>query len=180
MRACLARSKRVTSKRALRPIENAQDLASMGLSLDFDLEDPEGNAHSLLEYRGSVLVLFYESREHVQDNFPLKRSFLHPRRPPFNQVRVVGVANVKSLNFAPARTFTQKAVRAIQSKFDLELLLDWEGQLLGAPFFFDPSASNVIVIGREGEVRFRHRGVMSAQDKERFVNAISERVDHAA
>ena len=152
----------------------------MGLSLNFDLEDPEGNPHSLLEYRGSVLVLFYESREHVQDNFPLKRGFLHPRRAPFTQVRVVGVANVKSLNFAPARTFTQKAVRAIQSKFDLELLLDWEGQLLGAPFFFDPAASNVIVMGREGEVRFRHRGVMSAQDRERFVKAISERVDHAA
>jgi len=152
----------------------------MGLSLDFDLEDPEGKTRSLLAYRGSVLVLFYETREHAQDNFLLKRSFHHPRRAPFNSVRVVGVANVKSLNFIPARTLTQKAVRVVQGKFDLELLLDWEGQLLGAPFFFDPKASNVIVIGREGEVLFRHAGVMSAEDRERFGKAISERVNHAA
>ena len=54
----------------------------MGLSLNFDLEDANGTVHSLQEYRGHVLVLFYESREHVQDNFALKRSFMHPRRPP--------------------------------------------------------------------------------------------------
>ena len=147
----------------------------MGLSLDFELEDAEGNVHSLSEYRGQVLVLFYESRERVQDNFTLKRSFMHPRRAPFHRPRVLGVANVKSLNFAPARTFTQKAVRAIQSKFDLELLLDWEGRLLGAPFFFDPTTSNVLVLSPQGEILFRHRGVLSPQDRERFVRAISER-----
>lgn len=152
----------------------------MGLSLNFDLEDANGTVHSLQEYRGHVLVLFYESREHVQDNFALKRSFMHPRRPPFNQVRVVGVANVKSLNFPPARTFTQKAVRAIQSQFDLELLLDWEGQLLGAPFFFDPAASNVVVLSPAGEVLFRHRGVLAPHERERLVRTLAERVHHAA
>lgn len=151
----------------------------MGLSLDFELEDAEGIAHSLTEYRGQVLVLFYESREHIQDNFTLKRSFMHPRRGAFAQARVLGIANVKSLNFTPARTFTQKAVRAIQSKFDLELLLDWEGRLLEAPFFFDPTASNVIVLSRDGEVLFRHRGVLSSEDRERFVRALSERNEKA-
>lgn len=142
--------------------------------LDYELESATGGRRTLRAHRGQRVAIFYEQREHMHDNFGLKKHFISPTpASPFGRARVVAIANVKALNFHPARTFTEKAVQAISNRFGLEFLLDWDARLLEAPFSFVPGLSNVIVVDEQGIEVYRHVGPMTAADQARFVEALA-------
>ncbi len=157
-----------------RPHDSVQSMdAPLRQPVDFELESSSGVPHGLREHRGQVVVVFYESRDRLDDNAALKRSLERfSSTTVASQLAVLAVGDVKAFDFAPARSIARSAIRAIASHYDLEILLDWKGVLARAPFSLDPAKSNVLVVDREGLVVYRHAGVIAAAEEARFLGIV--------
>jgi hypothetical protein len=142
--------------------------------VDFELESTRGSVRTLRQHRGQVVVVFYEARDRVDDNAALKRAIHRLGATTLaDRVVVLGVGDVKSFDFAPARSIARSAIRAIAAHHDLEILLDWKGVMTRPPFALDPTKANVLVVDREGVVVYRHAGVVRADEEQRFLGAVS-------
>src|SRR5271154_6933496 len=85
----------------------------------------------LSSFRGKPLILFYEDRFSAEQNAPLKQ-VLRERADVLRLgrlVRVVGVANVAAYAFWPARAFVVLAVRAVERRDRIPVMLDWKRTL---------------------------------------------------
>lgn len=134
-----------------------------------ELEAIRGGTKRLSAWRGEVLVVFYEPREKLETNAELKRALSADTT---RDARVVAVGDVASFDFAPARTIARTAIRALARDNDLEILLDWRGQLAAPPFSLMRGESNVLVLDRRGRIAHRHTGVMTPRERERFFEAL--------
>jgi hypothetical protein len=142
--------------------------------VDFELESTSGTNRSLRQYRGKVVIVFYEARDRVDDNAGLKRSLGRFGASTLaGDVVVLGVGDVQAFDFAPARSIARSAIRAIASHYDLEILLDWKGTLARPPFSLDPAKSNVVVVDRSGAITYRYTGVVGPEEERRFISAVS-------
>lgn len=122
-----------------------------------------------------MIVAFYEPRDRLEDNAELKRSLRElARRVP--SLDVLAIGDVASFDFDPVRSIVRRVVRALGSKNDLEILLDWKGALTKPPFSLARGQANVMVIDREGAVVERHVGVYDARE----IEALRARVEALA
>ena len=140
----------------------------------FSLESTAGGHTSTASMRGKVVVIFYEDRDHREDNAELKG--LLTRFVAGNELRaeltIVPVANVSGLDFPPASAFARAAVRAVASDLGIAVLFDWQRTLQAAPISLRDSASNVLVLDRAGRVVFRYAGAVTGDPRSRFFRAI--------
>lgn len=123
---------------------------------------------SLADWVGRVVVLFYESREHLDDNARLKAEIRrmaaeHP------DLAVLAVGDVAAFDFAPVRSIVRSASRAIADRHSLELLLDWRARLTAAPFGFARDQANVAILDRDGRIVLRATGALRPGQEERFL-----------
>jgi hypothetical protein len=144
-----------------------------GAPTDFSLEETSGTTRTLTEARGRVIILFYEDREHTEDNVELKRE-LHQYIADNHleeQVRVYAVADVHSIPGA-IRDMARAVIRAIASEYGIQILLDWEGALLASPFSMTAGAANVVLFDTAGRVAWRFVGELGPADDTAFYRAL--------
>lgn len=165
----------------VQPTARAQDAAGGGVTpveargapLDFSLEETSGATRTLLEARGRVIVLFYEDREHTEDNVALKRE-LHRYIVDNHleeRVRVYAVADVHSIPDA-IRDMARTVIRAVASEYGIQILLDWDGALLAPPFSMAEGAANVALFDSAGRLAWRFAGALGAADDTAFYRAL--------
>ncbi len=133
---------------------------------DFALEETSGVTRTMREVRGRVVLVFYEDREHARDNMNLKlrlQRFVIDNALS-DETRTYAIANVAGVD-GISRDLARVAIRAIASHHGLQLLLDWEGAMQRAPFDFAGEAPTVALFDREGRLRHRASGTLTASDE---------------
>lgn len=139
---------------------------------DAELEAPDGRARSLGTLRGRVVVLFWESREHLHDNAELKRELeaIAAERP--EDLVLLGVGDVRALDLPLVRPIVRAAVAAIAETIGHEILLDWKGALERPPFEARRGQSNVLILDREGRLVVRDAGPLPPARRAALVQAV--------
>lgn len=153
--------------------QDAMAIEARGAPVEFALEETSGATRRVSEAAGRVIVLFYENREHTEDNHALKLllhqymvdNHLEP------DMRVYAVADVHGIP-ALMRDMARTAIRAIASEYGIQILLDWDGALLAAPFSMSESAANVALLDRRGRIAWRHTGAFGEADESAFFRAL--------
>lgn len=147
-------------------------VAERGAPVDFALEETSGTTRTVHEASGRIIVLFFENREHTEDNRDLKLTlhrFLVDNHLE-DQVRIYAVADVHSIPDL-MRDIARTAIRSIADQYGIQILLDWDGALLAPPFRMSETAANVALLDREGRIAWRHTGAFGAADDTAFFRA---------
>jgi len=126
--------------------------------IDAVLEGCDGRARSLRALRGRVVVLFWEAREHLEQNAALKRDLESMVRGHAQDVVLLGVGDVRALDLPVIRPIVRRAIADIAESIGHEILLDWRGALERPPISLRRGRSNVLVLDREGRPVLRAAG----------------------
>ncbi|HSO37422.1 MAG TPA: YtfJ family protein, partial [Labilithrix sp.] len=91
-------------------------------------------------------------------------------------VALVPVADVQGYDFWPARGFVRDAIRSESKKAGTTIYCDWDGAFQRAAGF-RRGTSSVMLIGRDGRVRFSAEGQLSKEDRERVIALLRSEVE---
>lgn len=139
----------------------SSDVVTPGAPVDFDIEETSGTVRNLRDLRGRVVIVWYEDREHTETNYALKLE-LHEYivdNHLTGDVTTYGVANVSGVD-GVVRDLARTAIRAMAERYGIQILLDWDGVLMRAPFSCADQDANFVLIDRQGRIRYRHVGEM--------------------
>lgn len=147
--------------------------APRGAPVEFALEETSGATRTVSEARGRIIALFFEDREHTEDNHALKLT-LHQYivdNGLSDRMRIYAVADVHAIPDV-VRDVARTAIRAIASEYGIQILLDWDGVLLAPPFSMAAGAANVALLDREGRIAWRHAGAFGEAETSDFFRAL--------
>ena len=133
---------------------------------DFDIEETSGVVRNLRDFRGRVVVVYHEDREHTETNHALKlelHQFIQDNALS-SEITTYGVANLHGVD-GMIRDLARTAIRAMAAQYGIQILLDWEGVLHGAPFSCADHEANFLLIDRQGRIRYRHTGVIEGAER---------------
>jgi predicted transcriptional regulator len=135
-------------------------------SADARVEDPDGKTMTIKALRGRPVIVVYEDKDSKQANQALKGDLTRILKDKALKSAVVlaPVADVSEYNSWPAKGFVKDAIRDEAKKTGTTIWCDWDASFRRA-FDLAPKASNVIVIGRGGAVRFAASGTLSASQR---------------
>lgn len=142
---------------------------------DATLADSSGNDIVLSHFRGKPVVVFYEDKQSVELNRPLKKA-LWERGKALDLVsaaHVVAIANLRRYNFFPARPIALSYVRDEEKRVGVPILVDLEGTLSAAPWNLPAKTSSVLLMDDEGRVRYAYSGQMSQREMDTFFEQLS-------
>ena len=130
---------------------------------------------SLSKFRGKPVILFFEDRKSTFQNEALKKDLFErgKARGLLNAAHVVAVADLKGYDFFPARIFALGAVRDVEKKFGIPVLVDWKRVLCAPPFKLPAETSSVMVLDPRGEPVFLRSGTLGADDKSALFAALA-------
>jgi cytochrome oxidase Cu insertion factor (SCO1/SenC/PrrC family) len=134
--------------------------------LDFDIEETSGVTRNLRALRGRIVVVFHEDREHTDTNRALKmelHQFIQDNALG-SEITTYGIANLHGVE-GVIRDLARTAIRAMAAQYGIQILLDWEGVLLAAPFSCADHEANFLLIDRQGRIRYRHAGVIEGTER---------------
>jgi hypothetical protein len=134
--------------------------------LDAKLTDSAGKEVQLSQFRGKPTVLFYEDRESREQNRKVKDElWKRGKETGLNgAANVVGVANLEGFDFWPARNFARSAVVDVEKKVGIKVLIDWKGALTSAPWSLPKQSSTVVLLDKEGSLRYTYSGPMTEKE----------------
>lgn len=142
--------------------------------VDFTLETSSGKKDSLSNYRGKVVVIFYEDRMHVETNIKTKLAIekYGAEHQLQDKVAVLAIANLKGLDFNPARDIARNAIRGMAQRFDVSIWMDWKGQLIDLLGVADENA-NVVVIDKQGVLTWKKTGRLGDAEQKEMLAAVN-------
>lgn len=147
-------------------------------AVDATLKRSDGEPVRLSHWRGKPVILFYEDKDSVRLNAPLKERLfaLASERGLMDSAWVVAVANLEKFNFFPARQIALSYVKDEEKKAGVPILVDLEGTLGADPWKLPKKTSNVLLLDAEGTVLYRYSGRMADKDMELFLALLARLV----
>lgn len=129
----------------------------------FEVKDGDDHSLDSASLKGKRLVIFYETRDDsvIEQNRAVKNKMLEHLRQDAKlaaQTAIVPIIDCSSA-FALTRGIWKSSLRANSEKEGLTIYCDWDGSV-GRAFQVQAGQSNVIVIGRDGLVKFAGGGVV--------------------
>ena len=156
--------------------------AQAAAAVDATLADSRDAPVRLSSFRGKPLILFYEDRASCEQNAPLKRA-LHQRAEAAQlsqAAHVLGVANVAAYDFWPARGFVLAAIRDVEDRERIQVLVDWKRTLGAAPWRLPEGASSVLLLDAQGRLVHGWTGAVEGPDMEEFFELLGQLVRRAS
>ncbi|MFL5319640.1 MAG: YtfJ family protein [Myxococcaceae bacterium] len=147
-------------------------------TLDADvppLKDTAGKVVPLTGFKGKPTVLIYEDRTSTEQNRKLKDELWRRGHESglLDAAHVVGVANLSSYDFWPARTFAQSHIQKLEKKVGIPVLIDWKGAMESTPWNLPSGSSTVLVFDSDGKLVFSHSGALSDAQTEELIGKLS-------
>lgn len=148
---------------------------------DFQLVSGDGRELGAEQIKGKVGVVFYETRDTVEQNRAFKKElgqFLDRAPVARAQVMVLAVINC-SLAAWPVTAIWRAKLRENSEKEGLTIYGDWDGKMAAA-YAMKADCSNIVIIDTRGMVRYRFAGPMGDEEI-RSLLALVERLaaEHA-
>jgi predicted transcriptional regulator len=148
-------------------------------ALDATLETSRGQRIHVADLWGKPTVIFYEDKDSVGENQVLKRALFDQGksgalRP--ETATVFGIANLRGLNWFPARSFALAKVRSNENGWGIPIYIDWEGSLSKSPWGLKSRGSTVLLIAPDGALLFSKTGPLSAQEVSGFLALLEQQI----
>ncbi|HZH03098.1 MAG TPA: hypothetical protein VEY30_04880 [Myxococcaceae bacterium] len=142
--------------------------------LDARLQRWDGSGVQLSAFRGKPTVVFYEDRNSTEINRRLKNELVSRGRLRglMKAAHVVAVANLEAYDFFPARNFARRAVRDVESRAGIPVLIDWKKTLATSPWNLPPKNSSVVLLDPRGQRAFERSGHLSDEEVEEFFHVL--------
>ena len=136
----------------------------------FEVKDGDDRELDSASLKGKKLVIFYETRDDsvIEQNRAVKSMILeHLKQDPklAAQTAIVPIIDCSSA-FALTRSIWKSNLRTNSEKEGLTIYCDWDGSV-GRALQVQANQSNVIVVGRDGLVKFAGGGVVKPSDVDR-------------
>lgn len=162
-----------TSAAQANPQADSQD------SVDAKLSDSAGKEIQISQFRGKPTLLIYEDRGSREVNRKVKDELWKRGRESGLQdaANVVGVANLQAFDFWPARSFARSAVRDVEKKAGIKVLIDWKGTLTTNPWNLPSKSSTVVLLDANGTVRYSHSGAMDEKELTAFFDTFAQLIE---
>jgi hypothetical protein len=146
--------------------------------MDATLRSSSGDPVKLSRWRGKPVVLFYEDKDSTGLNAKLKEELFTrgQARGLLGAAWVVAVANLERFDFFPARQIALSYVRDEEKKAGVPILVDLDGTLGAAPWGLPKKTSNIVLLGADGTLIFKHSGRMKEAEMEAFFVTLGELV----
>jgi hypothetical protein len=144
------------------------------------LDSMRGGQRTLSAERGHrIVVLFYEDRDHVEDNSAFKGDFNRFVLDNHLDDRVVGygVANLADVGMVP-QALVRQMIAPLVDRWGSDILLDWDGVMRRAPFSFPTAATTCAIIDRSGAIIYRYTGVIDETQRRAFYRALRGALAH--
>jgi cytochrome oxidase Cu insertion factor (SCO1/SenC/PrrC family) len=159
----------------------SSDVIAPGEAVDFDIEETSGTIRNLRDLRGQVVILWYEDRDHTDTNYALKlelHEFIVDNHLE-DDITTYGVANVHGID-GVIRDLARSAIRGMAQRYGIQILLDWNGALMQAPFSCADGDANFMLIDRQGRIRYRHTGEMMGSHRTEMYRVLRRLLHEAA
>ena len=145
---------------------------------DVRLEDAEGRAVQLQAFHGKPILIVYEDRDSSQQNQVLKDELakLAAGDRYKSGIALAAVADVSEYDFWPARGFVKDAIREESRKQGTTIYCDWTGRLRDA-LQLKRGVSNVVLVGKRGQVLFAADGPLPTEDRKRLIALLRTEVE---
>jgi predicted transcriptional regulator len=137
-----------------------------GHAADGRAEDVDGKVFRTSAFKGRPIVVVYEAKDSKSANTAFKSDLtrLMKEKPLRDAVVVAAVADVSEYDSWPAKGFVKDAIRDEQKKTGTTIWCDWDASFRKA-FDLTRGKSNVLVLGRDGRVRFAAAGARTAAQR---------------
>ncbi len=129
----------------------------------FTVESGDGRRLTLDMVKGRVSVVFYETKEASRKNSDVKDRFneLYDRQDKETRQSIVRVPVFDcSHTFWPISLAWKEALRTNSKRVGITLYGDWDGRM-GRDYHMKENESNVVVIDRQGTIRYASYGRIS-------------------
>lgn len=145
---------------------DGEALPKAGHVADGRVEDVDGRVLRTSSLKGRVVVVVYEDKDSKDANAAFKSdlSRLMQDRAAKASVVVLAVADVSEYASWPARGFVKDAIRDESKKSGTTIWCDWDASFRKA-YDLAKGRSNVLVLGRDGRVRFAAAGALTAAQR---------------
>jgi predicted transcriptional regulator len=131
---------------------------------DFKVASGSGENLALADLKGKVVVLFYETKDTIEVNRPLKEELnkFYAAQPRALEkiIRRVAVINCNGVFFTGA---WKNALKENSKKEGLTIYGDWDGKMAAAYKVKDKD-SNLIIIDKNGRIRYDFAGKVAQED----------------
>lgn len=142
--------------------------------VDGTFESMRGGERTLSSERGRrIVVVFYEDRNHIDDNTTFKgdlQRFVVDNHLD-DRVVVYGVANLGDVGAVP-HAIVRSMISPLLDRWGTDILLDWEGTMRAAPFSFPTDATTCAIIDRTGAIIYRHTGLIDDTERRAFYRSL--------
>lgn len=127
---------------------------------------------------GRPTIVLYEDKDSSKVNaaFKAELSALARGGRYRTVVALVPVADVQSYDFWPARGFVKDAIRDESAKIGTPIYCDWNGAFQRA-LGFRRGTSSVMLIGRDGRIRFAVEGQLTPEQRAEVLREVREEVE---
>ena len=162
----------------LLPTAHAQDAVPM--LVDATMEAMRGGSHTLSAERGHrAVVLFYDDRDHIEDNAAFKGDLERFIIDNHLDDRVVtyGVANLADVGMVP-HALVRTMITPLLDRFRSDILLDWDGVMRRPPFSFPTAASTCAIVDRSGALLYQYTGVIDETQRRTFYRVLRAALAH--
>lgn len=132
--------------------------------LDAQVWTSSGREVRLSHFWGKPTVLIHECRTATELNRKLKDALWRRSQEPGTDptsAQVLGVAALSELDWFPARSLAEHAVRERERRVGIPVLIDWKDALSAAPWELQRGTSSVVVLDPRGQVVFRASGPLT-------------------
>jgi predicted transcriptional regulator len=142
------------------------------------VEDADGKVLQMQSLKGKPILIVYEDRDSAKQNQTLKDdlSKLASGDKYKTAVALAAIADVSSYDWWPAKGFVKDAIREESKKQKTTIYCDWNGGFRKA-YGMKKGVSNIILVGRDGQVLFAAEGAIGADSRKRLVSLLSAQVN---
>lgn len=129
-------------------------------------EDVDGKVFRTSAFKGRPILVVYEDKDSKDANVAFKADLtrLMKDKALRDGVVLAAVADVSEYDSWPAKGFVKDAIRDEQKKSGTTIWCDWDASFRKA-FDLTKGKSNVLVLGRDGRVRFAAAGALTAAQR---------------
>jgi hypothetical protein len=144
------------------------------------VQDVDGKVFELASARGKPVLIVYEDKDSATQNVALKGDLAKLAKGDRYKatVALAAVADVSGYDFWPAKGFVIDAIREESRKQGTTIYCDWSGSFRDT-LQLRRGVSNVLLLGRDGQVLFAAEGSVSKEGREQLVGLLRAQIEGA-
>jgi predicted transcriptional regulator len=143
------------------------------------VEDADGRELQVKTLRGKPILIVYEDKDTKAQNQAFKDALARLAKGDDRYRRTlaaVAIADVSAYDFWPVKGFVKDAIRDESKKAGTTIYCDWDGTFR-ATYRLRQGISNVILVGKNGQVLFAAEGALKREQQTRVLDLLRKEVE---